>query len=273
MSVVERARIVRVPDRGPARARPRRAPRDARAPRPASAGAARRPGGRSIARLRTRAAGRADPHAARGRRSGGARSTAHRRSAARSAPRGGARRRRRGTAAAAAAPGERRSHRPARRPVRRPQLAAQARRHRPRDAAVRGPRRVAGQQRLSRARSRSTRSTSPPDTVITNQLKDVERDPLPRARRTPAACRREDFRATVDLTDGRARPGTPVTLPVDREPRSIPRVTILDYRPRSDPGRPGRVHQHRPSRSASTAATSRRASRSARRVFAPPRSP
>ena len=83
----------------------------------------------------------------------------------------------------------------------RPQLAAQARRHRPRDAALRGPRRLAGQHHLPGPGARHGRSTSrrarwSPTTSATSTRSGTSRraDVAPAARRGLRGDRRPDQR-------------------------------------------------------------------------------
>ena len=115
--------------------------------------------------------------------------------------------------------------------VRRPQLAAEARGHRARDAAVRGPRRLPGQQRVPGSGGRAPPSTSPTGTVVTNDLRDIDADPVHRAaRRRPAARRglRGDRRPRQ--RQARRPAGQSVRVAVNAVD---PRVTILDFQPRS----------------------------------------
>ena len=226
MSVVERARIVRVPTeaqleraldraaRGAGRAaRPQPAPRpgapwprsrslpdphdagprgDAgpRSRLPGSGGAARRPDRRPAPRTgrprRHPGAGR--PVAPRRRLDQGPVDAAADRRPARR-PRSPTRtaRHRRGRGAT----DEPRPLRPPGRRVRRPQLAAQARGHRARDAAVRGPRRVPGQRARSRARCTVTVQNQPAGHGHHEPAARRRPDPLHRAARASSRLRAE----------------------------------------------------------------------------------
>ena len=164
---------------------------------------------------------------------------------------------------------EPRTQRPAHRPVRHPQLAAEARGRRPRHAAVRGPRRVAGQQRLHgpgpgprRPPARRNRGHPP--------AQERRGDPLYRARRRgpshggrlPGDGRPRRRRAHRDAgLAARDRHG-------ERSPGHDPGLPATHH-----PGGPRRIDQRHGRRSASPAARSRRGSRPARRSTAPRRSP
>ena len=156
----------------------------------------------------------------------------------------------------------------------RPQLAAQAGGDRPRDAAVRGLRGVAGQQHLPRA-DRDHAVNQPPDTVVTNQL----------ARRRARSS--TSPRTDVPVPGPGRLPSPPWTSPTcepDGNPVTVPgqgdagRPADLDHR-RSGPRRSRSTLDRRSrsrSRSSSTPSeppdglAARRRSRSRRR---PSRSP
>ena len=134
-----------------------------------------------------------------------------------------------GTAAVVAADEPRLARQPAVR-FDRPQLAAQARGHRARDAAVRGPRRLPGQQRVPGSRARAPPSTSPtgrssPTTCATSTRSGTSR------RSTSVGCApRTSRRPSTSPTSSPTASSVNVRVAVSAVD---PRVTILDSQPRS----------------------------------------